>query len=242
MIDEAVEAGANAIVFSAIDRYETKKHLEDAVRKGVKLILIDSGADTEMAESFIGTDNYAAGKMVCEAVLDGMGTEKPLKVGLVNYDENTENGSSREEGFRDRAADAANIEIVASVHVASDADIAKLAAVSMMREHPDINVIVGFNEWMTLGVGYAMRELGTAAGVYAVGFDSNVVSVGMLETGEMDALIVQNPFAMGYLGVASACDAIAGKTLDKNVDTATTVVTKSNMYDPDIQRILYRFK
>lgn len=242
MIDEAVEAGADAIVFSAIDRYETKKHLEDAVRKGVKLILIDSGADTEMAESFIGTDNYAAGKMVCEAVLDGMGTEKPLKVGLVNYDENTENGSSREEGFRDRAADAANIEIVASVHVASDADIAKLAAVSMMREHPDINVIVGFNEWMTLGVGYAMRELGTAAGVYAVGFDSNVVSVGMLETGEMDALIVQNPFAMGYLGVASACDAIAGKTLDKNVDTATTVVTKSNMYDPDIQRILYRFK
>ena len=187
MIDEAVEAGADAIVFSAIDRYETKKHLEDAVRKGVKLILIDSGADTEMAESFIGTDNYAAGKMVCEAVLDGMGTEKPLKVGLVNYDENTENGSSREEGFRDRAADAANIEIVASVHVASDADIAKLAAVSMMREHPDINVIVGFNEWMTLGVGYAMRELGTAAGVYAVGFDSNVVSVGMLETGEMDA-------------------------------------------------------
>ena len=242
MIDEAVEAGADAIVFSAIDRYETKKHLEDAVRKGVKLILIDSGADPEMAESFIGTDNYAAGKMVCEAVLDGMGTEKPLKVGLVNYDENTENGSSREEGFRDRAADAANIEIVASVHVASDADIAKLAAVSMMREHPDINVIVGFNEWMTLGVGYAMRELGTAAGVYAVGFDSNVVSVGMLETGEMDALIVQNPFAMGYLGVASACDAIAGKTLDKNVDTATTVVTKSNMYDPDIQRILYRFK
>lgn len=242
MIDEAVEAGADAIVFSAIDRYETKKHLEDAVRKGVKLILIDSSADTEMAESFIGTDNYAAGKMVCEAVLDGMGTEKPLKVGLVNYDENTENGSSREEGFRDRAADAANIEIVASVHVASDADIAKLAAVSMMREHPDINVIVGFNEWMTLGVGYAMRELGTAAGVYAVGFDSNVVSVGMLETGEMDALIVQNPFAMGYLGVASACDAIAGKTLDKNVDTATTVVTELNMYDPDIQRILYRFK
>ena len=242
MIDEAVAAGADAIVFSAIDRYATKKHLEDAVRKGVKLILIDSGADTEMAESFIGTDSYAAGKMVCEAVLDGMGTERPLKVGLVNYDENTENVSSREMGFRDRAEEAENIEIVASVHVASDTAIAKLAAKSMMREHPDINVIVGFNEWMTLGVGYAMRELGTAAGVYAVGFDSNVVSVGMLETGEMDALIVQNPFAMGYLGVTSACDAIGGRSLDKNVDTATTVVTKSNMFDPDIQRILYRFK
>ena len=242
MIDEAVEAGADAIVFSAIDRYATKKHLEDAVRRGVKVILIDSSADTEMAECFIGTDNYAAGKMVCEAVLDGMGTDTPLKVGLVNYDENTENGSSREAGFRDRAAEAENIEIVASVHVASDTDIAKLTAMSMMREHPDINVLVGFNEWMTLGVGYAMQELGTAAGVYAVGFDSNVQSVAMLETGEMDALIVQNPFAMGYLGVASACDAVAGRAVDKNVDTATTVVTGANMFEPDIQKILYRFE
>lgn len=34
-----------------------------------------------------------------------------------------------------------------------------------------------------------------------IGFDSNVISVGMIETGEMDALIVQNPFAIGYLGV-----------------------------------------
>ena len=87
-----------------------------------------------------------------------------------------------------------------------------------------------------------MQELGTAAGVYAVGFDSNVQSVAMLETGEMDALIVQNPFAMGYLGVASACDVVAGRAVDKNVDTATTVVTGANMFEPDIQKILYRFE
>ena len=45
--------------------------------------------------------------------------------------------------------------------------------------------------------------MGLSEEVAAVGFDSNVVSVGMLETGEMDALIVQNPFAIGYLGAVS---------------------------------------
>lgn len=242
MVDAAVEAGADAIVFSAIDRYAAKPHIEEAVRRGVKVILIDSGVDTEMASCFIGTDNYAAGRAACDAVLDGVGKERLLKVGLVNYDENTENGNSREQGFRDRAAEVQNIEIVDAAHVSSNTQSAKLAAMSMLRRHPEINVLVGFNEWMTLGVGYAVQELALTASVYAVGFDSNVVSVGMLETGEMNALIVQNPFAMGYLGVASACRAVAGEALDKNIDTATTVVTKDNMFAPDIQKILYRFE
>ena len=241
MIEHAVESGVDAIVLSAIDRYGTKKSLEDAVRRGVKVILIDSGVDTELAETFIGTDNYEAGRAVCDAVLAGMGSDRSLKIGLVNCAENTDNGNQRENGFRDRAAEAENIEIVSTVHVASDTETAKLAAVVMMREHPDINVLVGFNEWMTLGIGYAVRELGIGAGVYAVGFDSNVISIGMLETGEMDALIVQNPFAMGYLGITKACAATRGEAIDKNIDTATTVVTAANMFDPDIQKILYRF-
>ena len=30
----------------------------------------------------------------------------------------------------------------------------------MLKKHPKINVIVTFNEWTTLGVGYAIQELG----------------------------------------------------------------------------------
>ena len=56
----------------------------------------------------------------------------------------------------------------------------------MLKKHPKINVIVTFNEWTTLGVGYAIQELGLKDNVRVVAFDSNVVSVGMLETGEVD--------------------------------------------------------
>ena len=114
-------------------------------------------------------------------------------------------------------------------------------AKKLLSEHPEINVIIGFNEWMTLGVGYAVQDMGLSEEVAAVGFDSNVVSVGMLETGEMDALIVQNPFAIGYLGVKSAVELLGGKDIAAVDNTSIIVVTKENMFEPEVQRILFKF-
>ena len=38
----------------------------------------------------------------------------------------------------------------------------------------------------------------------SVAFDSNVTTVDALQSGAMDALVVQNTYAMGYFGVESA--------------------------------------
>ena len=116
------------------------------------------------------------------------------------------------------------------------------AAKRLLTQDPRINVIVGFNEWMTLGVGNAVKMLGLSERVRAVGFDSNVTSVSMLETGEMDALIVQNPFAMGYLGVEKAAALISGEPSDGDtLFTSVTTVTNEKLFDADIQKILFRF-
>lgn len=112
----------------------------------------------------------------------------------------------------------------------------------MLKEHPEINVIATFNEWTSLGVGYAVEELGIGEETFVAAFDSNVVSVGMLETGEVDALIVQNPFAMGYLGVECAYSLINGLEPEKKtVDTATMVITRENMFDEECQKVLFAF-
>ena len=65
----------------------------------------------------------------------------------------------------------------------------------------------------------------------------------MIETGEMNALIVQNPFAIGYLGVEKATALISGDNVGEgNLYTDVTTVTKDNLYDDDIQKMLFRFK
>ena len=75
-----------------------------------------------------------------------------------------------------------------------------------------------------------------------VAFDSNVVCVDMLEKGEIDALIVQNPYAMGYLGVETAYQVMNGAKIEETIiDTATKLVTKENMYTEECQRMLFLF-
>lgn len=239
LIREAVANGAKAIVFSAVDYNGNADAVNEAAAAGVKIVVIDSAVNSDKISCSISTDNYQAGLMVADAVL---AKEGALRVGIVNFDENSENGQQREKGFRDGVALEERVEIVEAINVISTTEEAKEGTIQMLEAHPEINVIVTFNEWTSLGVGYAIEELSLAEETHVVAFDSNVVSVGMLETGEVDALIVQNPYAMGYLGVEYANALINGTKLkETDIVTATTVVTKENMFDPECQQVLFAF-
>lgn len=240
MIYEAVEQGTDAIVFSAIDYEENADAINDAANAGVKIIVIDSDVNSKKVNCRISTDNYKAGRTAGQAVLAC--EDEILNVGIVNFDKITENGQSREKGFRDKVMDNERVNIIESINVLSSVTAAKDGTIQMLKEHPEINVLVTFNEWTSLGVGNAIRELGLAETTTVVAFDSNVVCVDMLETGEVDALIVQNPYAMGYLGVENGYRLISGyKIQEKVIDTSTKLVTKYNMYTEECQRMIFLF-
>lgn len=241
MIAQAVENNVDAIVLSAIDYERSVAAVENAVRHGIRVITVDSGVHSDQVSQFIGTDNRQAGRAAADAAVKRLDEQQPVYIGVVNYMNATDNGKLREEGFREAILQAPNAAVLASVTVDSTVEAATEGAIRLLQDNPEINVLVGFNEWLTLGIGEAIRREGAAGRVRGVGFDSNIVSVAMLETGEMDALVVQNPFAMGYLGVKNAAALIDGKVRDKEVYTATVTVDRNNLYDADVQKILFRF-
>lgn len=243
LIEAAVKNGADAIVLSAIDYNNSVDTVNAAVREGVKVVTIDSDVNSDAVSLFIGTDNIAAGKEAGKAAAEGFAADSEIIIGLVNYNADTDNGNQREKGFREYISTVSNARIAAVVTAESNEESATAAAEGLLKKNPRINVIVGFNEWMTLGVGNAVKNLGLSENVRSVGFDSNLITVSMLETGEMDALIVQNPFAIGYLGVEKAAALISGESLQSSeIYTDVTTVTKENLFDNDIQKILFRFK
>ena len=240
LIDEAVAAGADAIVYSAISYTKNAEAITRAAKQGLKIAVIDSDVDSDAVSCRIGTDNYDAGCKAAEAAMKDENEE--IHIGIVNYDKNSDNGQKREEGFRDSILRDERAGIDAVINVLSDTENAKKRTKKMLKKHPKINVIVTFNEWTTLGVGYAIQELGLKDNVRVVAFDSNVVSVGMLETGEVDTLIVQNSYAMGYLGVETAYKLINGYSIKDTIYTDTIAVDKENMYDEECQRRLFAFE
>ena len=239
MIAGAVEAGTEALVFSAIDFEENAPAVEAAGQAGVKIVSIDSGVGSDQVGTYIGTDNYAAGRMAAQAEVEGA-----LRVGLVNYDEGTANGQQREQGAVDALTESGRAEVCAAVTTLVDADQAQADAAALLREHPEVNVLITFNEPTSVGGARAVEALGLEEEVFFVGFDSNVVTVDALQAGSVDALIVQNPYAMGYLGVESAYQLLSGRggELPPVVDTSTQIVYRSILFTLDSQKALFAFE
>ena len=104
MVAEAVEDGAEALVFSAIDYESNAEAIDEAAARGVRIVAIDSPVNSDAVQTYIGTDNYAAGQMAARAALDGV--EGELRVGIVNYDARSANGQERERGALDAFADS----------------------------------------------------------------------------------------------------------------------------------------
>ena len=72
MVAEAVDAGAEALVFSAIDYENNAAAIDAAAAAGVRIVAIDSNVDSAAVQTYIGTDNYAAGQMAAQAALDAV--------------------------------------------------------------------------------------------------------------------------------------------------------------------------
>lgn len=242
MIADAVEGGTEAIVFSAIDYENNAAAIDAAAHKGVKIVAIDSSVDSDLVSTYIGTDNYAAGQMAAQAALDRVGGQ--LKVGLVNYDISSANGQERERGAVDTFTASGRAEIVAVVNTLAEAEQARTDAAVLLLEHPEINVLLAFNEPTSVGAARAVEDLSRTEDVFLVGFDSNVVTVDGLQEGAVDALVVQNPYAMGYLGVESAYKLLAGQNdgMEHTVDTSTQIVDRDNLFTMDSQKALFAFE
>lgn len=240
MIENAINQNVDVIVLSAIDYSKTVEPVERAIDKGIKVVIIDSDVNSDKVTTRISTNNYEAGSMAGKEVLKM--PNQTINVGIVNFNANTANGQERQAGFEDTILNDARVTGVNVINVSSNITETIAATKKLILEHPEINAIATFNEWTSLGVGNAIRELGYHEKIKVIAFDNNPVSVQMLETGEVDALIVQTPFAIGYLGVEQAYFIASGKNkIEKNIYTQTVAIDKGNLFDKENQKIVFPF-
>lgn len=242
MVAQAVENGAEALVFSAIDFENNACAIDAAAEQGVQIVAIDSSVDSQAVSTYIGTDNYAAGQMAAQAALDRV--DGILEVGIVNYDISSANGQERERGAVEQFEQSGRANIRAVINTLAEAQSARADTAALLEEHPEINVLLAFNEPTSVGAAQAVEDLGRSEDIFLVGFDSNVLTVDGLQEGSVDALVVQNPYAMGYLGVESAYKLLSGKgsDLEATVDTSTQIVDRDNLFTMDSQKALFAFE
>jgi ribose transport system substrate-binding protein len=237
-IKESIQKKPDAMLVAPCSYSEMTETLGGVVDSGIKLILIDSVIDKDISESIVATDNYLAGKELGEFTKTLL-TENS-EIGIVGHVKGTSTAIEREKGMREGLGTYES-QVRDIVFCGSSYDKAYSLTVDMLKQYPKIEVIMGTNEWSTVGAARAIKALGLAGKVKVVGFDNSIEEIQFLEEGVCHGIIIQKPFNMGYLGVEQAVKILDGKQAEKNLDSGSKMITKDNMYEEENQRLLYPF-
>ena len=237
IIEDFITQKVSGFVLAPIDNKALVPSVEKIYARNIPCVIIDSGIDTDKYVSFIATDNYKGGVIAARRmgkILNGKG-----KIVVVKYAPGSASTMKRENGFIDTIKkEFPEIEIVDSKYGMDTVETALQAAEDLLTKNAEIDGLFACNESTSVGALRALQSRKLAGKMKMVGFDAGGLLLKGVKTGEVDSLVVQNPYKMGYEGVQALIATLDGKEVKRRVDTGVTLVTKDNLETPEIQALV----
>ncbi|HEY4260381.1 MAG TPA: substrate-binding domain-containing protein, partial [Schlesneria sp.] len=170
-------------------------------KKGIKVLTIDSDLDrkdfADARFAFIGTDNRTGGQVLgkCAKGLRAEGGDYVTFVGRTG----AQNAIERIDGFAEGAGD----KFVLKDKMADDTNkaAARDNVRNAIRNHEGLKVLVGIWSYNAPAIVDVVRELDRRKDFTVVVFDAEPDAITAMKDNQIDAMVVQNPFDMGYQGV-----------------------------------------
>ncbi|SON56659.1 D-ribose-binding periplasmic protein precursor [Hartmannibacter diazotrophicus] len=240
MVDNAVNRSVAGIVLAPSDPDALVPAVKRANEAGIPVAIIDSGlsdAGKGTYQTFLSTDNCAAGKLAADEMMKLTGGEG--KVAVMSYVAGVGSEIGRVGCFIDKLKAESKIEIVGPYYSKSQMATALDQTTDVLSANPDLKGIFGANEPTAVGMGRALKQAGKAGQVAAIGFDGNKDLQDFVKDGTLSAILVQGSFQMGEKGVQAVTDLIAGKSVEPHIDTGVILVTKDNIDADEAKNVLY---
>jgi ribose transport system substrate-binding protein len=240
ILENAVSGSPAAIVIAPTERAALGAPITEAAAS-VPVIGIDSSAESDAFSSFLTTDNVQGGRIAADglvaAIKAATGKEEG-EVALITSVPNAGSLEERKQGFIEQLATYPGITLVADRYADGQAATGLNITTDLLTANPNLVGIFASNLIMAQGAGQALAENGAAEKVSLIGFDSDEKLVSFLTDGTIDGLVVQDPYRMGYDGIATALAVSKGETVEEFVDTGANLITTANMEEPRSQELL----
>jgi ribose transport system substrate-binding protein len=240
LVEQSTTDEVSGILLSPINQNALTGSVAKAMNKKIPVIIFDSalkGVPGKDFICFVGINNRKAGNLAGKhlaGLLHGRG-----KVVLLRYIKDQANTTEREEGFIDAINNNKNIQLtVKDCYAGGTVDDAKNACKSILNKLQEADGVFCPNEQSTLGMLLTLQETKLTGKVKFIGFDTPPPVINALKKGEISAIIAQDPARIGYLSVKTMIDHIRGKKIPSNVNVDVQVVTKENINNPEIQKLL----
>jgi ribose transport system substrate-binding protein len=244
LLRNAVAAKPAAVVIAPAQFAALGKPIDEAA-KNVKIVAIDSPADSQAMTALLATDNANAGRMAADAIATAIKRSYADAEGDVAIIAGAPGVAALEErakGFAEQlAASYGAFDIVA--HAVADGEAASGAKImaGLIAGHPELRGVFASDLAMTQGAAQVLAETPnntTGDKINLIGFGADPSVVKFLQDGAIAALVVPDPFRMGYDGVKTALAAARGEHVPARIDTGVVLVTKANLNSPRAQELL----
>ena len=211
----ASQTDVAAVAISPVNAFNKAiaEAMEALRAKGIPVICLDSDMSKELHSSrtcYLGTNNLVAGGELgkCAKGLLPSGSYATF-VGKTDV----QNAIERIGGFAKGAGEG----FVSKDSLGDDADRARAQqnVKTVLDNHPDVNCLVGIWAYNAHQIVQVVQDRGIRDKTKIVVFDAAADALADMDKGLIDAMIVQNPFQMGYEGtkIMKALVEVDGATL-----------------------------
>jgi ribose transport system substrate-binding protein len=224
------------ILLAALDSKALIPPVDEAMKAGVPVVMVDSGIDSKTPVASITTDNYKGGVMAGEEMvkeLGGKGTVADLGIQAGSV------SSQRSKGFDDTIAKASGMKVLPTQWTDADAAKSLNIATDLITGNPTLAGIFCAAAPIASGAAQAAKAKGLDKKAKIITFDPSPEILPLMADGTINAIIAQDPYQMGYQGVAAIDAFIKGqKIADPNVQLPPVLITPANFNSPEVQKLL----
>ncbi len=214
--------------------------IDNAIAQGIPVITMDSDAPKSKRLSFVGTNNYEAGRTGAGVVIKQTGGKGEVLVFTMPEQPNL---AERLHGYKDVFADHPGMHIAQVVDIKGDPRIAFDAVMQMVNTgKPKVDAFVCLEATACKEVADVLNR-NNVKGKTIVAMDTDQETLEWVKKGSVAATIAQKPFTMAFYGAKMLDDLhhYPPKSLDHDwatdtvspvpvfVDTGTTLIDNSNL-------------
>ena len=210
ILEDTVSNNPAGILISSTSSEATVPAIERAVSQGIPVVTIDNKVKTDKVASFLATDNKQGGKLAAQEMVKQMksaGIPLKGKVALVSSMAGVQVLIDRDTGFTEGLKKAApDLTLMTPRYVNNDIFKTVNTVQDLLLSNPDMVGIFADNNTTGAGTAQVLKENNKQDSIIAIAFDSDPKEVAALKDGSLKALVVQDPYGMGYKGVDSVCE------------------------------------
>lgn len=226
-VEDFIASGVDILLNACQEENALIDPLQRAADAGIKVVMVDT--DNTLLEdkvTYIGTDNYQAAYEGATAFAENY-LEEGDNVVILRGKLGDVNHESRTEGLTD-ALEEKGITVLATQDANCETDKAAAAMEAFMSSYPDqIDAVMVTSDSMAVGAAQAIENAGVE-GIQICGFDGFQSAIDLIETGQIQMIIGQKPYEMGYEGVMCGIGSLNGETYESYINPGIQIIDADN--------------